>query len=202
MSEYVIPVPGSFAPGVALLDLETSKVETDGFVMPNGEALRRRWRIELAGIARDGEIVLVDVGDEAEAAGLGLIGDRLAGASAVIYGATREFDEMICRGRFTNARRAHLPVRGFPAVPGAEYFRWVNIGPGHSEPRDPDDLPSREVSATLRAGGWARVAVHNLRDVAELILVAGKPDATCATWCRRVLADYCFSVYEIYGSDE
>jgi hypothetical protein len=119
----------------------------------------------------------------------------------VRYGATREFDEMICRGRFTNARRAHLPAPAFPAVPGAEDLRWVNLKAGHPVPRDPDDLPSWDVSAALRRGDWDRVAVHNLRDVAELILVAGDPDRECRWWCERVMADYRFALREITGNE-
>lgn len=199
-SEYVIPVPGTWARDVALVDLETRKVPTDGFVMRNGEALRNRWRVAMAGIARGGVVFLMDEsGSEADF--LAGIGARLADAAEVRYAATREFDEMILRGRFTNARRAHEPTAYFPAVPGADDLRWRNLG------RDgvPDfprgaDVPSRDVPAALARGDWEPVAVHLLRDVAELILVSD-PDLECAGWCLRVLIDYEFALGEVYGTD-
>jgi hypothetical protein len=205
MSEYRIPVPGRFLPGVALLDLETEKVPAPaGFRMANGEPLRRRWSIVMAGLARDGEVVLFDVRDGREADGLADIGAWLAGASEVVYWATREFDEMICRGRFTNARRAHEPRPFFPAVPGAESLVWRNLLrelggarniPTMKLPRAADDAPSKGVTAA----GWDRLAVHLLRDVAELILLVGSPDPECYAWCVNVMVTPGFALSEIYG---
>ncbi len=54
-SYFEIPVPGIFDRDVALIDLETSKVATPaGTMNANGEPMRLRWMIEMAGIARDG----------------------------------------------------------------------------------------------------------------------------------------------------
>jgi hypothetical protein len=197
-SEYVIPVPGVWARDVALVDLETRKVPTGGFVMKNGETLSNRWRVAMAGIARGGVVFLMDeCGSEADL--LAGIGARLAGAAEVRYAATREFDEMILRGRFTNARRAHELVPFFPAVPGADDLPFVNVRSTPDVPRGAD-IPSRDVPAALVAGYWEPVAVHLLRDVAELILTAD-PDSECRAWCLRVLADFAFALSAVYGAD-
>ena len=195
LETWTIEVPGAFDSGVAMIDLETDKTPTpDGYRMPNGETLRRRWKIVMAGVARNGFVnILAGVEDIL----LVEIGLELEGLGEVLYGATREFDEMICRGRFTNARRAHLPVPTFPAVPGAEDFAWRNLKETKAEARGAD-IPSRDVPAALRAndGRWEAVAVHLLRDVCELILAGGNPDDECAAWCRRVLVDYDFALAE------
>jgi len=190
MAVYEIEVPGTFVEGVAFLDLETVKVSApEGFRMPNGEVLRQRWSIALAGVARDGIIEVIDSEGE-EAYVLGQLGDFLRDASEVAYCATREFDEMICRGRFTNARRAHLPAPTFPAVPGAEDLNWKNL----KRPAKPiwrgEDIPSREVPQGLFDGRRRAVLVHLLRDVVELIVMAGNPSLGCHTWCNGVLIDY------------
>jgi hypothetical protein len=198
-SEYVIPVPGTWARGVALLDLETRKVPAPaGFRMRNGEPLRQRWSVAMAGIARGGVIFLVDdaFSEEDRLAG---IGERLAGAPEIRYAATREFDEMVLRGRFTNARRAHAHEPFYPAMPGAELARWRNVRFTPDVPRGAD-VASRDVPAALARGDWEPVAVHLLRDVAELILTAN-PDAECRAWCLRVLADYAYALNEICGEE-
>lgn len=193
MGVYEIEVPGTFLEDVAFLDLETVKVPTpDGFRMPNGEVLRQRWSIALAGVARDGIIDIIDSEGE-EAYALGQLGDSLRDAPSVIYSATREFDEMICRGRFTNARRAHLPTPVFPAVPGAEEIPWTNIGTQLRRLGGVwrgEDVPSRDVPKALADGRRTAVIVHLLRDVVELIVTAGLPSLGCSAWCTGILVDY------------
>ena len=199
MPTYELKVPGQFEG--TMLDLETVKVPTpEGFRLPSGELLRRRWSIALAGVACDGRVWIVD-GEGDEATALEELGDALAGSETVTYAATREFDEMICRGRFTNARRAHIPAPTFPAVPGAEEIAWRNLGAGSRVSRDPADLPSREVPAALARGDADAVAVHLLRDVAELILLAGRPDATATEWCSRVQRELGFALAELAGEE-
>ncbi len=199
MPTYELKVPGRFEG--TMLDLETVKIPTpEGFRMPSGEPLRRRWSIALAGVARDGRVLIVD-GEGNEATALEELGDALAGSESVTYAATREFDEMICRGRFTNARRAHLPTPTFPAVPGAEEIGWRNLGASSRVSRDPADLPSRDVPEALARGQVDVVAVHLLRDVAELILLAGLPGATASEWCSRVLREPGFALAELYGDE-
>jgi hypothetical protein len=196
LTTWRLPVPGTFTGCV--LDIETRKVPC-AYRMANGELLKRRWQVTLAGAARDGEVVLVE-GDEPSL--LDELATVLAGHRAVAYSATREFDEMILRGRFTNARRAHAPEPFFPALPGAEGIGWRNLKVGHPVTRSATDLSGRDVPA---AWGSERrrelVMVHNLRDVAELILVAGDPDAECATWCERVLNNDEFAYGEIFAGE-
>jgi hypothetical protein len=190
MSVYEIEVPGTFLEGVAFLDLETVKVPTpDGFRMQNGEVLKRRWSIALAGVARDGIIEIIDSEGE-EAYGLGQLGDSLRDATAVVYCATRQFDEMICRGRFTNARRAHLLRPEFPAVPGAEDLTWLNIARPEAPIWRGKDVASRDVPNALVDGRRRAVLVHLLRDVVELIVMGGSPSSGCQAWCTGVLVDY------------
>lgn len=196
MPNYLVPVPGGFAPSVAYLDLETTKVPTDGFVMPNGEALRRRWRVTIAGIGLNGWILIGEYADEAEM--LSWAGLVLREARDVCYSATREFDEMICRGRFTNARRAHLPRPTFPAVPGAEALNWQNVRTPHFSERGPD-VPSREISRAMADGRYRAVLVHNLRDVAELVMWGDGTSPEAVMWCRRVLTDYPYAEGLLFG---
>jgi hypothetical protein len=202
MSRWKIEVPGTFEGGSAFLDLETVKVATGGYRMANGENLARRWSIALAGVARGGKIYLLD-GEGDETAVRNVLAATLFGANEVVYGATREFDEMICKGRFTNARRAHEPEPFFPSVYGAERLSWRNVGPGKSGTERGEDCPSRDVPALLASrteDGWDRVMVHLLRDVADLVLEAGTPDVECAAWCRRILVDFSFAFSAILSS--
>lgn len=188
---YQIEVPGTFAADRAFLDLETVKVPAD-YRMANGEMLRRRWSIAMAGIALEGKIDLFDSeGDERYV--LEAIADALAPVDEVVYGATREFDEMICKGRFTNARRAHAPAPVFPAVPWADELRWTNIGAAKPDAYRSPDVESRDVPKILETDR-TRVLVHLLRDVAELILVAGSPDAIARKWCEDVLVSWGFAL--------
>lgn len=173
MDERVFSAKG-LPPGVALIDLETRKVPAPrGFRMPNGEALKRRWSVFAAGVAVSDWIYLV-WGDDEEAL-LGRIGELLDGSNLVGYFATRQFDEMICRGRFTNARRAHLPLPTFPAVPGAEEFDWVNMrNLGMVFPERPgEQIASRDVPKAWDAGRREEVLEHLLWDVEALIQYYG-----------------------------
>jgi hypothetical protein len=196
-SEYRLRVPGRFASGVAFLDLETEKVPTDGFVMKNGEPLRRRWSAYMAGVGVNGKVRIIERDDEGGEVGF-LAGLRkvIGRAEVVVYGATREFDEMILKGRFTNARRAHEPVPFYPALPGADYLSWRNVGNIHVRgiERSPEaDWPNKV--------GYELSLVHNLRDVVALILIDGDPDPECWAWCERVMTDTEFARREILGGE-
>jgi hypothetical protein len=199
MSEYVIPVPGWFRPEAAYVDLETEKVPTAGFVMKNGEVLKNRWSAFLAGVGAFGEIRLVER-DGSEEFFLGGVREAIGDAEEVVYGATREFDEMILKGRFTNARRAHEPVPFYPALPDADGLAWVNEGTGKADFRSPD-VASREVPVAYRDGRYESVMIHNLRDVAELIWLYGEPDAECSGWLARVLVSDEFAREVIFGGE-
>jgi hypothetical protein len=184
-----VKVPGRFAGDAAFVDLETEKVPCD-YVMVNGERLRNRWSVIMAGVARSGEIKILVREDGAEAALLAGIAEAI-GDGEVVYAGTREFDEMILRGRFTNARRAHAPVPFFPAMPGANELAWYNCHKAAKALTEyrADDVPSRDVPAAYYDERYDLVLIHLLRDVCELILAAGAPDAACRNWCRLILAD-------------
>lgn len=208
--KYVISVPGRFNGANAFVDLETVKTPTDDFVMRNGEALRARWRAAMAGVALGGEVVLLSFLND-EVAGLAELGAELAYADEVVYAATREFDEMILKGRFTNARRAHEPEPFFPVMPGAEDLTWRNVLPSARERSlgltlttawRTDDIASKDVPTALLKGVRDVVLVHLLRDVVELILAAGRPDHKCRAWCERVLSDYWFAWKRVSPSGE
>src|ERR1700758_5308689 len=144
-----VAVPGKFlGDSVAYLDLETRKVPC-AWSFPSGELLRRRWSAFLAGVATAGEIIIVEAaGSEAEF--LQGVRDAIGAADTVIYRATRQFDEMILKGRFTNARRALAAVPFYSVMPGAEDLTW------DCKRHDPDsewqafraaDIPSKDVPA-------------------------------------------------------
>jgi hypothetical protein len=152
-----------------VIDFETRKVPTPaGTTHRSGEPLKMRWQIFAAGIVRDGETHILYGGTEEEL--LARIGVLLKGATSVVYRATREFDEMIAKGRFTNARRAHAPAPYFPAVPGADELNWLNVRrstPDHPE-RPGDQIPSRDVPAAWKAGRCEEVLEHLRWDVEVL----------------------------------
>lgn len=196
MTVYVVRLPGPLPTGVTYLDLETVKVPTpDGYRMPSGEALKRRWRVAMAGVAEGNSIVLGYFPDEMVQ--LDWLGKVLGRATEVRYSATREFDEMICRGRFTNARRAHLPEPTFPAVPGAEFLPWRGVRSSPYERRG-SDVPSRDVPEALADGRGKAVLVHLLRDVCELLLADDRTPKATRTWCRVVLESYDFAERRIH----
>lgn len=187
-----VKVPGDWA-DVTCLDLETVKVPTaDGFRMRNGEVPKKRWSVAMAGVARDGVVYLIEGGTEAER--LWLLGVTLEGSREVRYAATRQFDEMICRGRFTNARRAHEPEPFFPAVPEADALPWRNLGRNLGVPIARGyDCESKGVPDLIARGVLPVVRVHLLRDVAELILTA-HPGPIAEAWCRRLLTEYSYAL--------
>lgn len=208
---WELEVPGKFDADVAMLDLETVKVPCD-YRMANGELLKNRWGIIWAGVALDGGISLMSPGEVDDPLFLDALGDALTGTSAVVYAGTREFDEMICRGRFTTARRAHSLAAFYPAVTGAETLPWRRLRNGHlRDGQRAADCPSRDVPALLGyapVGGGRklerdveRVMVHLLRDVVELILLAGNPDTECASWCYAVLRSYTYAKDALFGDE-
>jgi hypothetical protein len=88
------------------------------------------------------------------------------------YSATREFDEMVLRGRFTNARRAHRAEPGpWPNLDGKK-ITWKNlrkIARPVTWQRSPD-VASKEVPAAWSRGQKELVVRHCLKDVVELTL--------------------------------
>jgi hypothetical protein len=196
MITYVsVPAASLFAGNVGCLDLETVKVTiTDGHVMANGETLRQRWSVAMCAFAMKGEIAFVYGDSEAER--LRDIGYLLSRVTTVVYSATREFDEMIVKGRFTNARRAHEEEPFFPFVPEAERVNWRNLGTGlYDLPERQADMASRDIPAAIHRGfksDLEHVAVHLLRDVADLIGLTVR-SAPARDWHKKVASSYSYA---------
>lgn len=151
-------------PNILWLDIETRKVPA-----PAGWSQKKRWQPFMVGLAASSDPgvlwAMVVSGTEAE------IAEHLAEFAGyeIRYSATREFDEMVLRGRFTNARRAHSKKAGaWPNVDTAD-LRWKNI---HKTLRPRSwtraaDVKSADVPEVWQAGYKKVVAVHCLRDVLE-----------------------------------
>ena len=90
------------------------------------------------------------------------------------YTATREFDEMVLRGRFTNARRAHSSWAGNWSNLNELDCTWNNIRksmlPKEYIKRGAD-VASKDVPATWDAGNKDVVILHNERDIIEMVLL-------------------------------
>jgi hypothetical protein len=205
-SEYAIEVPGEFESGIAYLDVEFRKVETGGYIMANGENLRRRCQVFLVGVAVNGVVRLVEEDDAGELGLLVGVRKAIGPATTVVYEATRQYDEMVLKGRMTNARRAFAAEPFFPVMPGANDLEWVNGHAGNNhqfaDTRSATDLRGIDAPAGWEDGRYEQVMVHNLRDVAELVASFGSPDAECLAWCVRVLADDEFARDQIFGGEE
>ena len=196
---YHIAVPGKFlGDNVAYLDLETRKVPCD-WSFPSGERLRRRWSAFLAGVASAGEITIVETASS-EREFLQATRDVIGKADTVVYRATRQFDEMILKGRFTNARRALAAEPFYNAMPDAEELVWDcrkhDPGSEWQQPRIAD-IPSKDVPVHYELNPGL-VLIHLLRDVAELVGAYGQPDPTCEAWLREVLTDPVFADSVLY----
>lgn len=188
---WTVDVPGKFRSDVCFLDLETVKVPTRaGFRMKTGERLGYRWSAFLAGVTSYRRISIVER-YESEEAFLAGVREEIGSVRAVVYRATRKFDEMILKGRFTYARRGPEDVAFYPAMPGAEELTWRCERPdpsGYWESVRVRELDSARVSNTYRTDPGL-VRLHLLRDVAELIGAYGYPDPECEEWLVRVLSD-------------
>jgi len=197
-ASYQINVPGTFlGDQTAYLDIETRKVPCE-WSFPNGTPLSRRWMAFIAGVAVKGKITIIEsAGDEHSF----LSGVRMAigEADTIIYRATNKFDEGVLKGRYTYARRGLAEVAFYPAMPDAEELTWDRRRDlGALEGVRERELDSRYVSVTYERNPGL-VLVHNLRDVVELILAYGEPDAEADTWGRKVLTDLDFADAELFG---
>jgi hypothetical protein len=198
---YQIDVPGRFlGDSTAYLDLETRKVPCE-WSFPNGVPLGRRWMAFIAGVATAGKITIVEsAGDEHSF----LSGTRMAigEADTVIYRATNTFDEGILKGRYTYARRGWADEAFYPVMPDAEELTWDRRRHlGAIDGLRERELDSRYVSTTYERNPGL-VLVHNLRDVVELVLAYGEPDAEADTWGRKVLTDLDFADAVMFGPHE
>ena len=155
-------------PQILWLDIETRKVPA-----PAGWPQRNRWQTFMIGIAgaMDPGVMFAEVRSGTERELVDWISEFEN--YEIRYCATREFDEMVLRGRFTNARRAHSPVAGsWPNLDG-EKLRWRNIRKTMRE-RSWDramDCSGRDVPSLWAAGREELVATHCLRDVLENVML-------------------------------
>ena len=162
------------------LDIETRKVPAGP-----GFPLRLRWQPFMVGIAwAGGNRHLIENENENELIASLRYWIHSLGIEEIRYAATREFDEMILRGRFTNARRAHLPSppQWWPNLNELP-IRWHNIRKmpgfisGKEAPRGSWDCASKDVPDLWRRNGPGdrdRVRAHCVWDVYELQV--GDPD--------------------------
>jgi hypothetical protein len=176
-------VPGATLPDVGIIDIETRKVPLDPpYRMTNGELLKSRWSVICAGLVRHDYLYLVWGDNELEI--LDKLGELTNDIKYLWYYATRQFDEMILRGRFTNARRAHAPVPFYPSMPGAERIHWLTL-PKIDRPVRQFDLPSKEVPKAWAKGQRVFVLSHLLRDMAEMAWIFGEPENS--DWCGEIV---------------
>lgn len=193
-----VEIPGEYLDGIAYLDIETRKVPCR-WSFDNGVPLSRRWSAFMVGVAL-GERIMILESIENERALLSGVREAIGGADTVLYRATRKFDEMILKGRFTYARRGPAEVPFYPAMPGAEDLTWDQR---RHLPAPWDSVRERELDSRYVPEVYARdpnlVLIHNLRDVVELVAGYGEPDAECEAWCRKVLTDLTYADAIING---
>lgn len=154
-------------PQILWLDIETRKVDA-----PEWWPQRRRWQTFMVGIAgaMDPGVLFAEVRSGTETELMEWLSEFEG--YQIRYAATREFDEMVLRGRFTNARRAHSKTPGnWPTLDGLD-FSWKNIRKTLRERTwsRAADVKSADVPAVWQAGGQKVVAQHCLRDVLETVL--------------------------------
>lgn len=195
--EIRVKIPGKpLSKQHTYVDVETMKVATpEGFTMPHGEPLKNRWRV-IAGGAANGNTILLQWDDASEANLLKWFGKFVLRGETAVYCATREFDEMILRGRFTNARRAHLPKPTWPAMWGAEDIKWLNVKKtlGIRLSREADDIASESVPKYWAAGFCDDVLAHLLRDVVELVSWnVSNLDNQQIRWVKRIMNENGFA---------
>jgi hypothetical protein len=156
------------SPRVTWVDIETRKTRDaigpfwEPILIGMGFRHEDRWFVEL-NYSWDDKDEWVDVAH-----------GPVADSDMMIYAATREFDEMVLKGRFTNARRAHLPKRPRSRAGISETaYVWANIRKLMAEPfyeRDLDVLSKEVPLFWQNSPGDKAVLVHLFRDVLELMV--------------------------------
>jgi len=154
---------------VARLDIETRKVPVmGGYRMANGEVLRNRWSVIAIGIAVGGKGVMIWSSCDDEVEILYEAAEWLLTVKEIQYYATRQFDEMVLKGRFTNARRAHAAEPFYPVMPKADILNWTQLPRLDYRAERPGDLLSKDVPAAWQRGEREKVLSHLKLDVVEL----------------------------------
>lgn len=167
------------SPRSTWIDIETEKIKIDRWIRETGEAVGLRWNPILigTGFLHEGRW-FVEISFD-WSSWTGFVEAMKEDTDLMIYNATREFDEMILKGRFHNARRAHFPEKPdhYPGI-SEKTFDWLNIRKVAKEKifeRD-CDIESKNVPTAWKKGEEKRVFVHLFRDVVGLILQ--DPDTT------------------------
>lgn len=187
-------------PKMSIIDIETKKISIDHFKMPNGELLKKIWEPTMIGTCYIFENELcASVVFEWEDCDWRFTFDRLRENCKILYyDATREFDEMICKGRFTNARRAHLPIPGPWKHLSNKMFDWINVRYySNVHIKRSKDIPSKEIASWDGCSDDSRteiIIVHCLRDVIQTYGEMGLP-LTCNA--NKFLTDNKFALNEI-----
>jgi hypothetical protein len=199
MINLLVPLPGRASDGSAYIDIETRKIDF-GKQLPDGWVMRRRWSAFMIGVGTAEGIRIMATYDESA---LLLAASRVVGNRVAVYAGTREFDEMILKGRFTNARRAHSREVIYPSMPGASGLVWKNI---HKQTRMAVSTLTRSVDTKSKSvneawcsdeDGRELVMVHNLRDVAELMYADQKCDAKTRAWIKMVMFSNAYALTAI-----
>lgn len=152
---------------VIWLDIETRKVaQTDASWPGGGRQQSLRWQpfmVSMCGASDPGVFWADCFACEDEKDLVECVGEFRD--YEIRYSATREFDEMVLRGRFTNARRAHA------SFPGP----WPHV---------PDEMNFRNIRKSLRPADWVRAKDCESADVPHLWARGREED-------RRVVALHC-----------
>ena len=123
------------------LDIETRKVPVVPPIVSRGRPVTKRWQVFMIGVKVVGSSVPVTVFDGGERQVLISLDGWLGrvNVTRIYYQATRQFDEMILRGRFINARRELLDKPGpWPHLSFASRYEWVCLKPDGW--KNPDQL--------------------------------------------------------------
>lgn len=154
----------------AWIDLETEKHQlAEPFPMPTGHPLRQIWQPFAIGLGYEhhGQLV-VELSYDWHLDWQTYL--RLLPFTALRYAATREFDEMVAKGRFTNARRAHLQEPGpWPHIP-EQKFKWVNVHKAAVPVDRSPDIASKDVPTAWSRGARSLVLTHLFKDVVQLVV--------------------------------
>lgn len=156
------------------LDIETKKVDA-----PVGWPFKKRWSVFMVCVAFQIDTDLqIQVYSGTETEIINYLNELLFEAGLpdwVTYHATREFDEMVLSGRFTNARAAHAQYPGpWPHLPSG-VIPWRNLRgrkKNHGLTRV-EDLPGKDVPERWEKNEGtdrALIAWHCYLDVVDLLL--------------------------------
>jgi hypothetical protein len=170
------------------LDIETMKTPA-----PLEFPYKLRWKpfmVSMCGLESERFWLLTIAGDEDDL--IAWLRTNLD-EQTVRYSATRDFDEMVLRGRFTNARAALLNDAGvWPNMDDAS-INWLNIRKAINrevlmERNWQNDCLSRDVPLLWNAGLRDVVTRHCARDALQLFLADNEVKITAAL--RRELSAF------------